>query len=185
MPALSGDPVPLWRGVRDGWSTHGWGDAPSSCLSIPPAAQPIHSVPSSSRPPSSPRPHPHVLTPAVPYHHGSCHRPWVPHSLAARAVSPCMGLLSAPRCSCDPGAFYTSPVPSHPPQPARGPRIPFPIAAHGFLPLCAPYHLQVPASSRLTTLNCPSLRSSVAHHDPPLLLFFHHPSCPIHFVPAL
>lgn len=80
-------------------------------------------------------------------------------------------LLSALHCSCGAGVSHASPVVSHPVLscPAArfslhaDPTSPFPSLPMASCP-CDPHHLQVPASSRLTTLNCPSPGSS--HHPP-------------------
>lgn len=184
MPVLSGEPVPLWRGVWGGWDIHGWGDAPSSCLSIPPAAQPtqcpVVSSPTILSPTPSPCADPSCATPPwlpviargsptalLP---GLCHPAW--GSSRLHVVLVMLVLLTPP---------LSSPIL---PSLHADPTSPFPSLPMASCP-CAPHHLQLPASSRLTTLNCPSLRSPIAHHDSPLLLLLRHPSSPIHFVPVL
>lgn len=71
-----------------------------------------------------------------------CHRPWVLHGLTARAVTSHEAPLSSALflwcwCfSCLPCRVPSRPVlPSSSLQPARRPHIPFPVTAHGFLPL--------------------------------------------------
>lgn len=163
----SGEPV--WGGC----DTRGWGDASRFCPCCP-ASCPVHTWYLIL----SPQCGPCVLTPAVPCHHGSLSSPMGPPWLSAHT-----GFLLAPRYSCDDaGASHASPVPSCPAHPSlhADPTHPFPSLLLASCP-CAPHHLQIPASSRLTTLNCPSLRSFITHHDRPLLYFsfiFHPLSSP-------
>lgn len=167
ISVLSGELV--WGGC----DTRGWGDASRFCPCCP-ASCPVHTWYLIL----SPQCGPCVLTPAVPRHHGSLSSPMGPPWLSAHT-----GFLLAPCYSCDDaGASHASPFPSCPAHPSlhADPTHPFPSLLLASCP-CAPHHLQIPASSRLTALNCPSLRSFITHHDRPLLYFsfiFHPLSSP-------